>query len=678
MGSTAHQHHRPPLAQASRLRARARAWAQGLAGAGQGGLVSCSVDLCTMAVVLAAFGQAPRRWIAGLDRQAEAVLGWGLGPTGQRAARVAAQSGARLWRLEDGFLRSYAPHDPPLSVVIDGQGMHYDPTAPSDLEAHVTAPLGPGARARARRIIAAWRALGLSKWNAARAPEAVLPPRYVLVVEQVAGDRALAHAPADASARMLAAARAEAGGAQIVIRRHPAARAGRGSLQGLDLSGCTVLGPEGHPADLIAGAAAVYTVSSQMGFEALIWGRRLRCFGMPFYAGWGLSGDALAPPARRSPVALESLVHGALVGYARYVDPETGAPCEVEQVMAHLGRRRRLAEALPRRALAVGFSPWKRPHLRRFLEGAALGFAPRAPAAPATPAPATPALVRWGTAGARADLRVEDGFLRSVGLGAALTAPLSWTVDGDGLHYDPARPSALEQMLAQAAFSPALLARAARLRGQIVAAGVTKYNLSAPPWQRPPGARRVVLVPGQVADDAALRLGAGAVADDRALLQAARAAEPGAFLLYKPHPDVVAGLRRGAPGAAALADGVVAQGDMAQLLEQVDALHTIASLSGFEALLRGVPVTCHGLPFYAGWGLTTDTAALPPGRRARRLSLEALVAGALILYPRYVHPASGAPTSPERAVAALAARIGARPQGPLTRAALAAHARWRA
>jgi capsular polysaccharide export protein len=66
---------------------------------------------------------------------------------------------------------------------------------------------------------------------------------------------------------------------------------------------------------------------------------------------------------------------------------------------------------------------------------------------------------------------------------------------------------------------------------------------------------------------------------------------------------------------------------------------------GFEALLRGLPVACHGLPFYAGWGLTEDLAPCP--RRGRRLDVDALVAGALLLYPYYVDPRSGRPCTPE-------------------------------
>jgi capsular polysaccharide export protein len=53
-----------------------------------------------------------------------------------------------------------------------------------------------------------------------------------------------------------------------------------------------------HPAGLIAGARAIYTLTSLIGFEGLIWGRPVRCFAMPFYAGWGLTQDEMPAPAR--------------------------------------------------------------------------------------------------------------------------------------------------------------------------------------------------------------------------------------------------------------------------------------------------------------------------------------------------------------------------------------------
>jgi capsular polysaccharide export protein len=57
-------------------------------------------------------------------------------------------------------------------------------------------------------------------------------------------------------------------------------------------------------------------------------------------------------------------------------------------------------------------------------------------------------------------------------------------------------------------------------------------------------------------------------------------------------------------------------------------------------------VTTYGVPFYAGWGLTSDLGPVPP-RRTERRSLDELTAGALLLYPRYLDPVTKLPCPPE-------------------------------
>jgi capsular polysaccharide export protein len=223
------------------------------------------------------------------------------------------------------------------------------------------------------------------------------------------------------------------------------------------------------------------------------------------------------------------------------------------------------------------------------------------------------------------------------------------------MYYDATAPSGLEDLLQNGAFDAALLERARALREAIVASGVTKYNVGAGDWQRPAGDRRVVLVPGQVESDASIAYGAPGVRSNLALLEAVRARRPDAHLVYKPHPDVLAAKRPGDAGIDAArrwCDEIVTEIPMHRLLERVDELQVLTSLAGFEALLRGKPVVCHGHPFYAGWGLTDDV--LPHPRRSRRLTLDELVAAALILYPTYVSRSSGAYTTPERALHELA------------------------
>lgn len=314
--------------------------------------------------------------------------------------------------------------------------------------------------------------------------------------------------------------------------------------------------------------------------------------------------------------------------------------------------------AASRTIYALDFSRWKRGSLRLCFPESEVRFIS---SVDRVPDGAT--LAVWGMRAApEAEkrgirvVRVEDGFLRSVGLGADLIRPLSWVVDGRGIYFDATQPSDLEVLLSGAVFPTELLQRAAALRERIVAAGLTKYNVGATPWRRPRGAARVILVPGQVESDASIACGAPKIKTNLGLLQSVRDANPDAYVLYKPHPDVVARLRaqgKGEDDAARWCDAVVVDAPMGELLREVDEVHCLTSLAGFEALLRGKKVVCYGQPFYSAWGLTEDKA--PVTRRTRRLSLDELVAGALILYPRYFNRRCNALVTPEVALDELTA-----------------------
>jgi capsular polysaccharide export protein len=424
------------------------------------------------------------------------------------------------------------------------------------------------------------------------------------------------------------------------------------------LPGVKVLTADCHAATLIEKAEAVYTVTSQMGFEALIWGKPVHCFGVPFYAGWGLTRDAVSTPARRGRASIEQLVHAALVDCPRYIVPETGKRGDAGIDVEHLAVQRKMRSRFPERVYAIGFSVWKRQAFSEFMAGSDVRYPKKNRRI--VPNGATVAI--WGNT-PREDvphdaplIRVEDGFLRSVGLGAERRRPLSLALDPIGIYYDSSKPSALENILMSEPFDDTLLRRAATLRARLVAEQLSKYNLQAEHWQRPDTARRVILVPGQVESDASILFGAPGISRNMDLLRAVRASHPEAYIVYKPHPDVVAGLRelgKDEAHAGQECDEVVTKASVVHMLRDVDEVHLLTSLTGFEALIRGTSVTCYGQPFYSGWGLTNDL--LPVPRRTRRLTLDQLLAGCLIVYPTYVSWTSGRFISPEQAVESLVA-----------------------
>ena len=334
----------------------------------------------------------------------------------------------------------------------------------------------------------------------------------------------------------------------------------------------------------------------------------------------------------------------------------------------HVGLQRRKRQEFPEQITAVGFSRWKRPFIASFLQGSDVSFVKSLDNKPHAEEPQTIAV--WGSTElpnvweTTNILRIEDGFLRSSGLGADLVRPLSLVIDDLGIYYDATRPSRLEQMLQSDQLDETARERARALRGRLVELDLTKYNLGKQSWTRPETNQRVLLVVGQVETDASIRLGSPVVQSNIELLRRVRSEHPSDYIIYKPHPDVVAGLRKRGQGedeASQIADAVISQPvALGRLLSQVDEVHTMTSLLGFEALLRGAKVVCHGLPFYAGWGLTEDRVAC--ARRTRALSLDELVHGALIAYPRYYNFERNCFVEPEQAIDQLAAFAETGPQ----------------
>lgn len=323
----------------------------------------------------------------------------------------------------------------------------------------------------------------------------------------------------------------------------------------------------------------------------------------------------------------------------------------------------------PERVLyCFGFHPWKIGYVGRYLahEGRTR-FVRSALEASLRGFDGSSRIVVWGS-GESAEVRalaarfqvpiwrMEDGFLRSVGLGAERYTPASLVLDRRGIYYNPQVASDLEVLLRDGTYGSADLERAKRLRESIVALALSKYNVGDRTRDLPrvPEGRRGVLVPGQVQDDASIRLGCIDVRTNLDLLRVVRERRPEAFIIFKPHPDVVSGNRQGAVSredALRYADVVVDDAPLPACLNLVREVHTLTSLVGFEALLRGLEVSTYGLPFYAGWGLTEDRHTHPG--RSRRLLLDELVCGTLIRYPMYLDPATLRTSTPEEVTGAL-------------------------
>jgi capsular polysaccharide export protein len=566
---------------------------------------------------------------------ADAVAGWGRKPTAKKARDVAAKRGIPYISLEDGFLRSYGlgvEGACPMSMAVDYSGIYYDATTASDLESMIEAGGFSADLVERARISMDWlKHEKLSKYNKNLLPYAGAPIKR-LIVDQTAGDASIIFSGADENAfeRMIDDALLSFSAADIAIKLHPDTMKGKKAGYLKDLAaqkGVRLIDKPANPWDLLTVTGEVSTISSQFGFEALMAGKKVHCYGMPFYAGWGLTEDKMECPRRFRRATVHEIFAAAYIEYCRYVDPYTGRASTLENTIGILSDVVRHEKKTAKPFYMTGLSPWKKWFMPKFFPG--ISFKEEAGRKK----------IYWAskTRGEENILRAEDGFLRSRGLGALLARPWSVVLDGRGIYYDPQRPSDLEDILQNEDMPEGLLNRAKKLREKMVAAEVSKYNVGTralPDIEA--GGRKVILVPGQVEDDASIMRGTQGIRTNLDLLKTIREKNPGACILYKPHPDVEARRRKGwisEEEAQKYCDSIVRKVGIAAFWPIVDEVHTMTSLTGFEGLLRGKKIITYGNPFYSGWGLTEDQYFI--SRRSRKRNLDELVAAALVLYPFY-------------------------------------------
>lgn len=590
-----------------------------------------------------------------LPRQKDAVfLGWGHKANTRQTQVLACKLGLPFWRMEDGFIATLGHPSSDkrrLSIILDKSGIYYDYQSRGDLELlleNLPQWWNASMARRARNAMQQLLKLRISKYNQIRQPLPELPAlsagqKRILLVDQTAGDASVAGAGADESSFQRMLDWACASGAQVLIKTHPDVLLGKkqgylGLSQGKNIH---VLTDDVCPFTLFEQVDEVATVCSQLGFEALLAGKPVHCFAIPFYAQRGLTIEH-ASPMMRTAASLEQLFAAAYILYPHYFHPHNTQPCELEDILNWLQAQLQGRSPQVPELAAVDFSLWKRSFIPEFIAGSAtqMRFVRSCAELKEGEWP-----LLWGLKTEPQNphcWRIEDGFIRSVGLGADLRRPASLVLDDMGIYYDGTRPSRLEHLLQNTVLNDYERARSEHLIQMLRERGTSKYNEVARRSQplalgELAAGRSIILVVGQFQLDLSIAYGCRELRDNLSLLRQVRTDFPAAFVIYKEHPDVYSGVRPGRLADADIqqyADLQLTDVALADLFPQIDRLCTLCSLSGFEALLRGVPVSTYGIPFYAGWGLTQDCYSLP--RRQRELDLATLVYCTLVLYPRYV------------------------------------------
>jgi len=156
----------------------------------------------------------------------------------------------------------------------------------------------------------------------------------------------------------------------LIYKPHPDVESGLrpgkvSSTEALQLA--DAIADHADPIKLIEAVDEVWTMTSILGFEALLRDTPVTTLGVPFYAGWGLTRDLGKIPARRQArPTLPGLVHATLIAYPRYLDPVSDLPCPVEVAVERLAKGEIPATGPLHRLLAklqgvfAGFAPlWR-------------------------------------------------------------------------------------------------------------------------------------------------------------------------------------------------------------------------------------------------------------------------------------------------------------------------------
>lgn len=250
---------------------------------------------------------------------------------------------------EDGFIRSIVPYKLKSDMkyklshaaIFDDKGVYIYANGISNIEAGLNSDfqLSNEQRIRASKVMRSIIDNKISKYNHQPFMELKVgnPERKkVLVIDQVYGDMSIEWGWADDQSfdDMLKAAINENPNADILVKTHPESSVAKGYFTHLENKGNIYkIDFAINPISLLEQVDKVYVCTSQMGFEALMCGKEVHVFGMPFYAGWGVTHDRMKCPRRIKTRSIEEIFYIAYIMCTIYVSHKTNSVCEIEQVI---------------------------------------------------------------------------------------------------------------------------------------------------------------------------------------------------------------------------------------------------------------------------------------------------------------------------------------------------------
>ncbi len=298
------------------------------------------------------------RWDDTKGGRTDVAFIWGNGNHKDNvfALQNAYKDSAPVILCEDGFIRSGttfaddsadARFKNGYSIIFDAKGYYFDASRVSTIEMllndenlKITSPMIEESKRLIHKIVSN----KISKYN----HQPIFTPtigrdgvKKVLVIDQSYGDFSIKKGMADDTTfdKMLQAAIDENPDADILVKTHPDTIAGKkaekkGYYQDLvEHDNIYKVTFPINPYSLLEVCDKVYVCSSQFGLEALMAGKEVHVFGMPFYAGWGLTIDNQHLDRRTNKRTLEELFYIFYCLYTHWVDPEKKCETTIDAVI---------------------------------------------------------------------------------------------------------------------------------------------------------------------------------------------------------------------------------------------------------------------------------------------------------------------------------------------------------
>ena len=306
--------------------------------------------------------------------------GWGRKKSGLNAIKLAKKSNSKFVLLEDGFIRSTSlgiNNSPSFSIVEDDIGIYYDATVPSKLENILNTydfKEDKNLINTSKKAIYLIKKHHISKYNQSddiKDSYFKSDQKRVLVIAQTFGDSSLEYGLSNTftTDQMISSAIEENKDSQVYIKIHPDVLTGK-KKSDIDINTidkrCKIITDDINPISLLKHFHTVYTKTSQMGFEAILVGCKCVCFGMPFYAGWGITDDRIKCVRRKRILNKEEVFAASYILYTRYFNPYTNKPSDIIDTIKTIVRYKSKEKQKNKKVYLFGFSRWKHGFVRVF------------------------------------------------------------------------------------------------------------------------------------------------------------------------------------------------------------------------------------------------------------------------------------------------------------------------